>query len=83
MLEQLLGKKGVTINKIKSSTNTEISHLEEDFAHGHQSHVFKITGSRGNRRKAAKWIRNILQSTWEAEREDEAEESHDAPSGEQ
>lgn len=67
----VIGKKGVTINKIKTNTSTEISHLEEDFSHGHQSHIFKITGSRGNRRKAAKWIRNILQSTWEAEQDDE------------
>ena len=67
----VIGKQGVTINKIKTNTSTEISHLEADFAHGHQSHVFKITGSRGNRRKAAKWIRNILQSTYEAEQEKE------------
>ena len=68
----VIGKRGVTINKIKTDTNTRISHRKADYRLGHQSAVFAITGSPGNRRKAAKWVRNILQSTWDAEQGDES-----------
>ena len=66
----VIGKEGKTIKKIKDDTKTRISYMDEDFARGHQSPVFLITGPAQGRRKAAKWIRKILQSTWEAEQEE-------------
>lgn len=77
----VIGKGGSTINKIKDDTNTRISYLDAEFSKGHQSPVFLITGPPQGVTKAEKWVRNILQSTWEAEQE-ENPQAATAPSGE-
>ena len=70
----VIGKGGATITKIKDQTKTEISLKKPDYSKGLQCHVFIISGSPQGVRKAEKWVRNTLQSTWEAEQE--KEDSH-------
>tara|TARA_Y200000002_G_scaffold30031_1_gene22320 strand:- start:249 stop:647 length:399 start_codon:yes stop_codon:yes gene_type:complete len=78
----VIGKGGSTINKIKDDTKTRISYLEDDFSKGHQSPVFLITGPPQGVQRAEKWVRNILQSTWEAEQGEKPEASGEGDSTE-
>jgi hypothetical protein len=68
----VIGKSGAMINQIKTDTETRISYMDEDFARGHQSPIFQITGSPKGVARAEKWVRRILQSTWQAEQEEES-----------
>jgi hypothetical protein len=63
----VIGKGGAMINQIKTDTETRISYMDQDLARGHQSPIFQITGSSNGVAKAEKWVRRILQSTWQAE----------------
>ena len=65
----VIGKEGSTIKKIKSDTGANIRFLEENFSLGHQSPIFQITGSPQDVSSAERWIRSILQSTYQAEQE--------------
>jgi predicted PilT family ATPase len=63
----VIGKGGAMINQIKTDTETRISYMDQDLARGHQSPIFQITGSSNGVAKAERWVRRILQSTWQAE----------------
>ena len=67
----VIGKGGSTITNIKTETGTQISLKDPDYAHGNQCHVFNVIGSPIGVSKAEKWIKSILQSTWEVEQERE------------
>ena len=66
----VIGKGGAMINQIKTDTETRISYMDQDFARGHQAPIFQITGPPKGVARAEKWVRRILQSTWQAEQED-------------
>lgn len=66
----VIGREGKTINKIKDDTQTRISYMDEDYSKGHQSPAFLISGPPQGVQRAEKWVRKILQSTWEAEQGD-------------
>lgn len=70
----VIGRGGATITNIKEETNTQISLKKPEYERGNQCHVFNVIGSPVGVSKAEKWIKNILQSTWEAEQEREAPE---------
>lgn len=67
----VIGKEGSTIKKIKTDTGAEIRYLDENFSLGHQSPVFQITGSPNSVSSAERWVKSILQSTYQAEQEKE------------
>ena len=71
LIGTVVGKRGVTINKIKDSTNTRISHLEPDPGNGHLFHSFHISGSSVGVEKARKWILNILGNTYKVDNPDD------------
>jgi hypothetical protein len=66
----VIGKGGAMINQIKTDTETRISYMDQDFSRGHQAPIFQITGFPKGVAKAEKWVRRILQSTWQAEQDD-------------
>ena len=66
----VIGKGGAMINQIKTDTETRISYMDQDFARGHQAPIFQITGPPKGVARAEKWVRRILQSTWQAEQPD-------------
>jgi len=74
----VIGKGGAMINQIKTDTETRISYMDQDFARGHQSPIFQITGSQKGVARAEKWVRRILQSTWQAEQEQEQEQEQES-----
>ena len=67
----VIGKEGSTIKKIKADTGAEIRYLDENLSLGHQSPVFQITGSPNSVSSAERWVKSILQSTYQAEQEKE------------
>ena len=67
----VIGKEGSTIKKIKTDTGADIRYLDENFSLGHQSPVFQITGSPNSVSSAERWVKSILQSTYQAEQEKE------------
>jgi predicted PilT family ATPase len=71
----VIGKGGAMINQIKTDTETRISYMDQDFARGHQAPIFQITGPPKGVGRAEKWVRRILQSTWQAEQEDKPVEA--------
>ena len=66
----VIGKGGAMINQIKTDTETRISYMDQDLSRGHQAPIFQITGNPKGVARAEKWVRRILQSTWQAEQED-------------
>ena len=63
----VIGKGGAMINQIKTDTETRISYMDQDLSRGHQAPIFQITGPPKGVARAEKWVRRILQSTWQAE----------------
>ena len=74
----VIGKEGSTIKKIKADTGADIRYLDENFSLGHQSPVFQITGSPNSVSSAERWVKSILQSTYQAEQEKEGGASEEA-----
>ena len=74
----VIGKEGSTIKKIKADTGAEIRYLDENLSLGHQSPVFQITGSPNSVSSAERWVKSILQSTYQAEQEKDGGASEEA-----
>ena len=75
-------KQGATINKIKDTTRTRISHLDPDPGNGHLFHSFHISGTPQGVDRARRWILKILGNTYRADHpEDFSEEGAPEDSG--
>tara|TARA_B110000114_G_C14970256_1_gene348115 strand:+ start:366 stop:755 length:390 start_codon:yes stop_codon:yes gene_type:complete len=79
----VIGREGKTINKIKDDTQTRISYMDEDYSKGHQSPAFLISGAPQGVQRAEKWVRKILQSTYEAEQGNTSNETSSTEEGTQ
>ena len=67
LIGAVVGKGGATINKIKETTRTRISHLDPNPGDGHLFHSFHISGTPQGVDRARRWILNILGNTYRAD----------------
>ena len=82
LIGSVVGKQGATINKIKDTTRTRISHLDPDPGNGHLFHSFHISGTPQGVDRARRWILKILGNTYRADHpEDFSEEGATENSG--
>jgi len=71
LIGTVVGKKGITIIKIKNETRTRISHLKPDPGNGHLFNSFHITGSPQGVDKARRWILSIIGNTYKTDNPEE------------
>ena len=71
LIGAVVGRKGVTIIKIKDDTKTRISHLKPDPGNGHLFDSFHITGSPQGVDKARRWILSIIGNTYKTDNPDD------------